>query len=277
MKPNNGIKLSNSIIHLHGEDWLAKQRIAGEHLAAVMTMLQKLISERTTLSLLELDKFAEDEIRKRGGTPTFKGFHGFPAATCISLNNQLVHGIPSNERLKDGDVISIDFGITYDGAIADSAITAIFGTPKEQWHQELIDTTQECLYSAIRAIAIGKRLGVVGDAIYQTAKKAGFNVITKYGGHGITWNKPHADLFIPNKSEQDSGIRIQSGLTIAIEPLLVQASCPLDTRVGMDGWAVYTQDISAHAEHSLYVHSDHVEIMTWRQNESERIERNVFF
>lgn len=274
---NNSDKLQNQFIHLHHEDWLEKQRVAGQALAEVMQILQQLVADKTTMSLAEIDSLVDDEISKRKCYPTFKNFKGFPGAICISVNKQLVHGIPSDTKLQDGDVVSFDFGCTFEGAIADSAITLIYGEPLKKEHTRLIETTRDCLYNSIKAMAVGKPLGVIGNAIYRTAKQAGFNVITKFGGHGIDWNKPHADVFVPNRASPEEGIRIQPGLTIAIEPLLVPGNCTGNTRIDDDGWTVCTEDVGAHHEHSLYVHKDHVEIITWREDEAAHIDRKVYF
>ena len=274
---SNVNKLQSSLITLHQEDWLDKQRIAGQHLADIMNMLQKLVKEKTTLSLLELDQIVEQEIIKRNCIATFKNFKGFPGSICLSVNKQLVHGIPSNTKLQDGDLISFDFGVTYEGAIADSAVTIIYGEAKHKEHIKLIETTQLCLYNAIKAMSVEKRLGVIGNAIYKTAKSAGFNVIDKFGGHGISWNNPHAELFVSNKSSPEDGAYIQPGLTIAIEPLLVPGNCSTNTITDLDGWTISTEDISAHFEHSLYVHHDHIEIISWRSEEETHIPRKVYF
>jgi methionyl aminopeptidase len=270
-------KLQNHFVSLQHSDWLDRQRIAGQSLAEVMIILQQLVADKTNLSLLEINKIVDDELDKRKCYPTFKNFKGFPAAICLSVNKQLVHGIPSDTKFQEGDVITFDFGATFEGAIADSAVTLIFGEPAKQEHVKLIETTRDCLYNAIKAMAVGKQIGVIGNAIYKTAKNAGFNVITKFGGHGIGWDKPHADLFVANKALPDEGIRIQPGLTIAIEPLLVPGNCSTNTRIADDGWTIYTEDVGSHAEHSLYVHTDHVEIISWRPEEEPMIPRKVYF
>jgi methionyl aminopeptidase len=275
---SNSNQLLNSFVFLQHADWLHKQRVAGQCLAEVMNILQQLVANKTTLTGLEIDKIVDDEIVKRGCTPTFKHFKGFPNALCLSVNKQLVHGIPSDKRFAGGDVISFDFGATFEGAIADSAITVVYGEPIRREHTLLIETTRDCLYNAIKAMAVGKRLGVIGNAIYKTARNAGFGVVNKFGGHGIGWNKPHADIFVPNKSIPEEGIVIQPGLTIAIEPLLVPGNCSTtNTRIGEDGWTISTDDIGYHSEHSLYVHPDHVEIISWRPEEEQFIPRLVYF
>lgn len=255
---------ASSFVTLKDQSWLDKQRIAGKIAAHTLVSLQKKVEEKTTDSLLELNAFAENIITNAGGSPTFKGYKGFPAGVCISVNKQLVHGIPTDYHLVDGDVISFDLGVTIEGAIADTAITCIYGQPKSDKHVTLVKATEESLMKGIESISVGKRLGCIGNAIYRCAKGYGFPVITKYGGHGLEWNQPHAQPFVENKSEIDNGIRIQSGLSIAIEPMLVSGST--ETRVDKDGWTVLCDsEISAHFEHSIYVHEDRVEILTDRR------------
>jgi len=254
---------TNGFIKLKNQDWLGRQRVAGRIAAQTLIGLQKQVQNKTTQSLLELNEAAEKFITDAGGTPTFKGYKGFPAGVCISVNKQLVHGIPTDYRLQDGDVVSFDLGVTIDGAIADTAITCIYGEPKSERHVSLIQATEESLMKGIEAIAVGKKLGCIGNAIYRCARGHGFSVITKYGGHGLDWNYPHAAPFVENKSDPEDGFRIQPGLAIAIEPMLVTGST--DTRVLDDGWTVVTNDIGAHFEHSIFVHPDRVEILTDRR------------
>ena len=255
---------NNSFIDLKDQLWLDKQRQAGKIVAQTLCLLEKLVLEKTTKSLIELNSIAEDFIIKSGAVATFKGYKGFPSGVCISVNKELVHGIPKNYLLQDGDVVSFDLGATVDGAIADSALTCIYGDPKHESHIKLINTTEECLMRAIQSIEVGKRLGTIGNAIYKCAKKNGFGVITNYGGHGLSWNSPHVSPFVENKAELNSGVRIQPGLAIAIEPMLVLGST--NNRVLSDGWTVVTDDIGAHFEHSVFVHENSVEIITSRDH-----------
>lgn len=252
----------NSLIDLKNQDWLDKQRVAGKIVAAALSLLENRVKEKTTQNLQELNDEAEQLITKAGASCTFKGYKGFPAGVCISVNKQLVHGIPSDYHLQDGDVVSFDLGATVDGAIADSALTCIYGQPKSDLHIQLIKATEESLMKGISAIAVGKRLGCIGNAISKCARNYGFNVITNYGGHGLTWNIPHAQPFVSNKGNVDEGIRIQPGLSIAIEPMLVIGST--ETKILNDGWTVVTDNIGAHFEHSIYVHEDKIEIITDR-------------
>lgn len=251
------------LFKLKNKDWLEKQRIAGRIAANALIKLENLVKDKTELSLIELNEVAEKFITDAGGFPTFKGYKGFPAGVCISVNKQLVHGIPTDYHLQSGDVVSFDLGVTWEGAIADTAITCIYGEPISIKHIDLIRATEEALMKGIEAIQVGKRLGCIGNAIHKSVKSNGFNVITKYGGHGLDWNVPHATPFVENKSEPDQGIRIQPGLAIAIEPMLVPG--PTDTKTLADGWTVVTEDMGAHFEHSVFVHEDHVEIITDRR------------
>lgn len=252
----------NSFIDLKNNDWLEKQRVAGKVVANTLKILENLVLEKTTKSLLELNSIAEEYIFKQGCSPTFKNYKGFPAGVCISVNKELVHGIPKSYYLQEGDVVSFDLGATFEGAIADSAITCIFGTPKNELHCKLIKATNEALDKAIESIQIGKRLGIIGQTISKCARQYNFGLITNYGGHGLSWNNPHVSPFVANKASLDEGIRIQPNLSIAIEPMLV-IGVP-NTRVLDDGWTVVTNDIGAHVEHTIFIHETHVEVITSR-------------
>jgi methionyl aminopeptidase len=153
--------------------------------------------------------------------------------------------------LLEGDLVSLDLGATFEGAIADAAFTCIYGEPKSKEHVRLIRTCHDALYVAIKAIKVGKRLGVIGNAIHKYCKDSGYNLITKYGGHGLDYNIPHAEPFVANKSKTTDGIRIRPGLSIAIEPMLVIGQAK--TKVESDGWTVVTPGIGAHFEHSVTV------------------------
>lgn len=252
----------NSLVRLKDKNWLEKQRVAGRIAAETLLLLKGFVEGRTFHSFIALNEVAEHYITKNGGIPTFKGYKGFPAGVCISLNKEVVHGIPKDHVMDDGDIVSFDLGVTYQGAIADTAITCIFGKPHHERHAKMVQATEEALMKGIEAIEVGKRLGVIGAAISKHAKATGFNVINNYGGHGLDWDVPHAAPFVENKSTPDKGIRIQPGLAIAIEPMFVLGSTTTTTLD--DGWTVVTPDLSAHFEHSVFVHEDHVEIITDR-------------
>jgi methionyl aminopeptidase len=260
---------NNSLVTLKDNRWLEKQRIAGKIVAASLNELEWYCKNKTFHSMATLNDMIEKFIIKEGGIPTFKGYKktgqpDFPAGVCVSINKALVHGIPDDTVLNDGDVVSFDLGVTYDGAIADSALTVIFGSPLDPKHVLLLKTTEEALMQGIGAIAIGKHLGCIGHAISKYTKNKGFGLVNNYGGHGLDWNVPHAPPFVANKSEPTEGIRIQPGLSIAIEPMLTIGDST--TKTLSDGWTVVTPGIGAHFEHSIFVHRDCVEIVTWRDD-----------
>jgi len=265
----------NGFFTLKGQDWLDKQRVAGKVVAGTLIMLENFVKAKTQLSLLELNQLAEDFIANNNCTPTFKNYKGFPSGVCMSVNHQLVHGIPVDYKMQEGDVVKFDLGATFEGAIADSALTCIFGEPKKSEHVRMIKATEEALMRGIEAIAVGKKLGCIGQAIYKSAKSNGFSVIEDYGGHGLEWDKPHAPPFVANKASSDEGMRIQSGLAIAIEPMLVTGS--IESSVDKDGWTVVTKEIGSHQEHSIFVHEDSVEIITWRENEHYLKSNRIYF
>lgn len=260
---------TNGFFKLKNNNWLENQRIAGKCAATCLKFLEQQVLMGTSLTTLELSKKAEEIIFDFGCTPTFKGYKGFPEAVCISVNKELVHGIPKNYTLQDGDVVSFDLGATYKGAIADSAITCIYGNPKSSEYIRLIKACNDALIKGIEAIQVDKKIGVIGNAIYKYLNQFGYGVVTNYGGHGIDMTDdgvgiPHAGPFISNKSSINDGIRIQPGLVIAIEPMAVIGSTY--TRTLDDGWTVSTNDIGSHWEHSVFVHEDHIEIITDRNN-----------
>lgn len=259
----SGLFAHNSLISLKGKDWLDKQRVAGKIAAKALLLLKAEVEKCSgTLTTKYLNDLAETFIEKEGATCTFLGYHDFPCGVCISVNKAMVHGIPSDYVLQDGDLVSFDLGATYQGAIADTAITCIYGTPKSDRHVQLIRDTEEALMRGIAAISVGKRLGVIGQAISKFGRGKGYGVINNYGGHGLDWDIPHAAPFVHNKSNDREGIRITEGLVLAVEPMLTLGSTSTTTME--DGWTVVTPDLSAHQEHSIFVHLDYVEIITDR-------------
>ena len=267
MRTSSNSFTNSGLCVLHDEKWLDKQRIAGKVAASALSLLEKLVQEKTVKSLLELDKIAEEFIIVNGCSPTFRGYKGFPNSVCMSLDNgkthALVHGIPFDYKLQEGDLISFDLGATYAGAIGDTAISCIYGSPKMESHVKLIQDTREALIRGIQSISVGKRLGVIGNTIYKFLASKSYGVITNYGGHSINYDTPHTFPFVANKASIDEGIRLVSGMTLAIEPMAV-LNGSTKTWTGSDGWTVYTENTSAHEEHTIFVHEDRVEIITDR-------------
>jgi len=200
----------------------------------------------------ELDRLAEETIRQHGGTPAFKGYRGYPATLCTSVNDVIVHGIPSRgTRLTDGDVLSVDCGVLLDGFYGDAAVTFGIGevTPVAK---RLMETTRRCLEEGVAAVAPGGRLGDVGAAVQARAEVAGFGVVREFVGHGIG-RALHEDPQVPNYGLSGHGTVMKPGLVIAIEPMVTAGSWKV--RIDADGWTARTEDgkLAAHFEYSVAV------------------------
>ena len=209
----------------------------------------------------ELDKLAEDYIRSQGGEPNFKNYHGFPATACISINNEVIHGIPSNKRrLKQGDIVSIDLGAKFGGYHGDNAATFACGDVSAQ-AKRLMDITEQSLYKGIAAAVSGGRIGDIGSAIQTFVESNGFSVVRKFIGHGIG-SELHEEPEVPNFGTAGRGIRLVPGMTLAIEPMVNAGG--YDVKIMPDGWTVRTLDgsLSAHFEHTVVITADGPKILT---------------
>ena len=207
-----------------------------------------------------LDAWAEQLIRRRGGVPSFKGYRGFPASVCISIDAEIVHGIPGRRRLREGEIVSLDVGVIYEGYQGDAAITVGVGTISPVATQ-LIQVTQEALAAAIAAARAGQRLGDVSHAIQVTAESKGYGVVREYVGHGIG-RSMHEDPQIPNFGPPGQGPLLRPGMTLALEPMVTVGD--YHTRLLDDGWTVVTADgsLSAHFEHTIAVTEGDPTILT---------------
>jgi methionyl aminopeptidase len=223
-----------------------------------------LVEERAApgVTLADLDEIAEEFIRSRGGVPTFKGYRGFPGSTCLSPNAMVVHGIPGPYRLEEGDLLSVDVGVTLDGYVADSAITFTIGAPSDQ-ARDLIAACYEGLEAAIDQCRSGNRLGDVSHAVQVAVEARGFGVVRSLVGHGVGRNM-HEDPQIPNYGPPGRGPRLAPGMVFAIEPMITAGS--YDVESGDDGWAVYTRDgsLAAHCEHTVAVTGNGPRVLTRR-------------
>ncbi|MBQ7726612.1 MAG: type I methionyl aminopeptidase [Clostridia bacterium] len=209
----------------------------------------------------EIDRLAEQYILSQGGVPNFKHYEGYPATACISINNEVIHGIPSAKRkLRAGDIVSIDLGAKYEGYHGDNAATFACGDISEE-AKRLMDTTRESLYEGIRAAVPGGRIGDIGHAVQQYVEERGYSVVRQFVGHGVGTNL-HEAPEVPNFGTPGRGIRLMPGMTIAIEPM-VNAGKP-GVEVLSDGWTVLTKDgsLSAHFEHTVAITADGPKIMT---------------
>jgi methionyl aminopeptidase len=237
---------------------LEKMRAAGRVTGLVLQELKKLVQPGITT--LEIDRAAEKMIRDAGGLPTFKGYHGFPYSICASVNEQVVHGFPSDYQLKEGDIFSIDCGVTLEGFVGDTATTVPVGKVSEAW-LALVRVTEECLDLAIEECRPGRHLGDIGAAVQQHAEGRGYSVVRDYVGHGIG-RRMHEDPQIPNYGKRGQGAKIKAGYVFAVEPMINLGS--EHTKVLGDGWTVVTMDgkPSAHVEHTIAITDEGPEVLT---------------
>ena len=238
---------------------LEKMHRAGLVVWDVLTSLREMVRPGTTT--MDLEKFAARRTAEHGARPAFKGYRGYPCVLCTSMNNEIVHGIPSASRkLREGDIVSLDYGVELDGYYADAAVTVPVGAvPPEV--ALLLRVTREALDQAIEKVRPGNRLGDISHAVQSWVEKHGFSVVREFVGHGIG-TKMHEDLQIPNYGEPGHGPRLQEGMTLAIEPM-VNAGGPA-VRVLEDKWTAVTADgsCSAHFEHTVAVTSNGPWILT---------------
>ena len=209
----------------------------------------------------EIDRLAEEYIRRRGGEPNFKNYEGYPATACISINNEVIHGIPSEKRkLRAGDIVSIDLGAKFDGYHGDNAATFACGDVSPE-AKRLMDTTRESLYEGIHAVCAGGRIGDIGHAVQSYVEARGYSVVRQFVGHGVGTHL-HEAPEVPNFGTPGRGIRLLPGMTIAIEPMVNAGG--YDVKVQPDGWTVLTKDgsLSAHFEHTIVITADGPKIMT---------------
>jgi methionyl aminopeptidase len=222
---------------------------AGRVVADTLVLIGE--SLRPGVTTQELDELAEEHIRSQGGAPTFKGYHGFPASICTSPNSMVVHGIPGEYRVGDGDLLSVDVGVTLDGFVADSAYTFSVGTISDET-QRLLDVGQAALEAGISEARPGNHVGDISAAVQRTVEEAGFSVVKSLVGHGVG-RSMHEEPQIPNWGEPGRGPLLESGMTLAIEPMINAGSA--EVFVADDRWSISTDDgsLSAHFEHTVAV------------------------
>ena len=243
-------------------DEVDKMRAAGRITAG--TIAAVLEEVRPGLSTADLDRVAEAYILEQAATPAFKGYKGFPASICASLNNEIVHGIPSRDRvIREGDLLSLDFGAVWQGFVGDSAVTVIVGRSPSAEAEKLVRVTEEALEAGIAQIRPGGRLSDVSHAVQQVAEGAGFSVVREYVGHGIG-RAMHEDPQVPNYGPPGRGPEMKPGLVLAVEPMVNMGGW--ETIALQDGWTVVTADgsLSAHFEHTIAVTGNGHEILTAR-------------
>lgn len=237
---------------------LDKMRVAGRIVGEVLKELSDAVEPGITTR--ELDAIAESRIRKSGALPTFKGYHGYPASICASVNDEVVHGIPGNRKLQEGDIIGIDCGATYQGYVGDAAVTVPVGEVGENL-QRLLSATRSSLEAAIEKCRVGNRLGDVGSAVQFFVEPLGYTVVRNYCGHGVG-RAMHEDPQVPNYGTPGKGKSLQEGWVLAIEPMVNLGNH--DVMVLPDGWTVVTVDglPSAHFEHTVAITENGPEVLT---------------
>ena len=237
------------MIILKSRPEIEKMRKSNAIVAAILEELSKKI--RPGVKTIELDRLSEELALKRGARPAFKGYRGYPYSLCTSVNSEVVHGMPSERELKEGDIVSLDFGILNDGYYGDAAVTVPVGeiTPGAR---KLLKITEEALYRGIAEVKAGNRIGDISSAIQNHVEAAGYSVVRDLVGHGIG-KSLHEDPQVPNYGSGGRGIELKPGMVFAIEPMVNEGTYRVE--ILRDGWTVVTADgkLSAHFEHSVAI------------------------
>ncbi len=246
------------MITIKGRDEFAKMARAGRVVAEVHAELRD--ASKPGVRLIDLDKMAAEILRRRGATPSFLNYHGYPAHVCLSPNQVIVHGIPDERRLEEGDILSLDAGAIIDGWHADAALTYAIGEVSEE-AARLIDATERGMWAGIEATKVGARLGDLGAAIQSVGEGAGYGVVREYTGHGIG-RQMHEEPQVLNYGVGGKGMKLRKGMAICIEPMFNLGG--RETRLLDDGWSVVTADgtLSAHWEHTVALTPDGVQVLT---------------
>ncbi len=245
-------------IIVKSEREIATMRQAGRIVASVLEVLKKEL--RVGMKTKELDGIAARELKGMGASPSFKGYRGFPANLCVSINDEIVHGIPGERIIKESDIVSLDLGAIYNGFQGDAAISVIMGNGSPQ-ARKLVEASEGALEAGIAAARSGVRLGDISVAIQHYAESRGYSVVREYTGHGIG-RQMHEEPQIPNFGRPGEGPELRKGMTLALEPMVNIGDWR--TRVGSDGWAVSTADgsLSAHFEHTIAITDSKPEVLT---------------
>ena len=245
-------------IELKGPEEIALMRQAGRAVAEVLATLRQEI--RPGLVLKRLDDIVRREFAKRKVSPTFLHYNGYPARVCVSVNDEVVHGIPDRRVLQEGDIVSIDLGATYKGFVGDAAITVGVGRISRE-AERLVQVTEEALWEGIKAAKAGARLGQISASIQTHAERNGFSVVREYVGHGVG-RSMHEDPQVPNFGPPDRGPLLQKGMTLALEPMVTAGNW--QTKKDSDGWTVRTADgsLAAHFEHTIAITEGEAEVLT---------------
>jgi len=246
------------MIYLKSIQEIEKIKKSSQLVARALKYLKAFIREG--VSTEELDRLAEEYIKRHGGIPAFKGYRGYPRSLCVSVNEEVVHGIPGKRRLKEGDIVSLDLGVLMDGYYGDAAITVPVGKVSEL-ASKLIKVTEEALYRGIEMARPGNRLSDISYAIQNHVEKAGFSVVREFVGHGIG-KELHEEPQVPNFGPPNRGPRLEPGMVLAIEPMVNTGTW--EVRILPNGWTVVTADggLSAHFEHTVAITDNGPEILS---------------
>ncbi len=247
------------MIIIKSRDEIKKMAKASEIVAEALTVIRSVVAPGVTTK--ELERIAEEVIRSRGGRPAFKGYRGYPASICTSVNSEIVHGIPSDEvLLHEGDIVSVDLGVIYKGYIGDAAVTLPVGRISEETGR-LLDITEQALYEGIGKAVPGNRVSDISNAIQRFVESNGYSVVRAFVGHGVG-RSLHEEPQIPNFGPPGKGPVLKEGMTLAIEPMVNEGSYRVT--ILADGWTAKTADgkLSAHFEHTVLVTKDKPRILT---------------
>lgn len=247
------------MIIIKSDEEIDLMRISGKVTGFILKELENFI--KPGISTADIDRFVETTIRKNGMIPTFKGYGGFPASACVSINEEVVHGIPSKKRIiKEGDIVSVDVGSTYKGYVSDAARTYAVGEVSDM-ARKLIDTTRESFFAGLEFCKVGYRLSDISHAIQERAEKDGFSVIRDFVGHGVGQNM-HEEPQIPNYGRPGRGPRLAKGMVFAIEPMICEGGYDVETL--SNDWTVVTLDgkLAAHYENTVVITDGEPELLT---------------
>ncbi len=257
-QPNKELITQQAATITESDEKLDAMRQAGRIVATILEILSNHV--KPGVKTKKLDSIAARELKRLGAKSSFKGYHGFPANLCVSVNNEIVHGIPGRRVLREGDIVSLDFGAIFNGFQGDAAVTLPVGKISSA-AKELIETTKGALEAGIRAARPGARLGDISAAIQNYAESRGYSVVREYTGHGIG-REMHEEPQIPNFGPPGVGSVLKKGMTLALEPMVNVGDWR--TRLGNDHWVVFTADgsLSAHFEHTIAITNDEPEVLT---------------
>ena len=251
-----------SAITLKSDREIEIMRQAGRITAAARSLAREMVTPGITTA--QIDREVRRFIEKSGAIPTFLGYGGYPASVCLSVNEEVIHGIPGHRVLRDGDIVSVDVGATYKGFVGDCAGTYVAGTASEE-AKRLIEVTRQSFFEGIKMARAGNRIGDISHAVQEYVEKNGFGVVREYVGHGVG-SVMHEAPEVPNFGSAGRGPRLLKGMTIAVEPMVTQGTW--EVRVLKDGWTVVTKDgkLAAHYENTIAITDGEPEILTYAED-----------